>query len=67
MVDRGLVLMKKRPLSRPVVLDPLGKLYNKDAIIEYFLDKSKYGDGDQICGYLKGVKVSLLRTSMSLR
>jgi hypothetical protein len=36
----------------------LGKLYNKDAIIEFFLDRSKYGDGDRICGYLKGVKVS---------
>lgn len=48
----------QRPLVRPVVLDPLGKLYNKDAIIEFFLDRSKYGDGDRICGYLKGVKVS---------
>jgi len=43
-----------------VVVDPLGKLYNKDAIIEFFLDKSKYGDGDRICGHLKGVKVSRL-------
>jgi hypothetical protein len=49
---------KQRPLARPVVLDPLGKTYNKDAIIEFFLDRSKYGDGDRICGYLKGVKVS---------
>ncbi|ORX35712.1 Rtf2 RING-finger-domain-containing protein [Kockovaella imperatae] len=48
--------LSKRILSKPVVIDPLGKLYNKDALIEYFLDKSKYGDGDQICGYLKGVK-----------
>lgn len=42
-----------------MVLDPLGKLYNKDAVLEYFLDRTKYGDGDQICGYLKSVKVSL--------
>ena len=41
-----------------MVADPIGKLYNKDAVIEYFIDKSKYGDGEQICGYLKGVKVS---------
>lgn len=40
------------------MLDPLGKLYNKDAVLEFFLDRAKYGDGDQICGYLKGVKVS---------
>ncbi|KAJ9096044.1 hypothetical protein QFC21_005409 [Naganishia friedmannii] len=48
--------LSKRPLTVPVVADPLGKLYNKDAIIEYLLDRSTYGDGDQICGYVKGVK-----------
>ena len=52
--------MLKRLLTRPVVIDPLGKLYNKDAVIEFFLDKAKFGDGDQICGYLKGVKDVLL-------
>jgi len=54
-----LILVTQKPLARPVVLDPLGKMYNKDSIIEYLLDRSKYGDGDQICGYIKGVKVSL--------
>lgn len=49
-------LHSQRPLTVPVVADPLGKLYNKDAIIEYLLDRSTYGDGDQICGYVKGVK-----------
>ncbi|WVR06860.1 hypothetical protein IAU60_003896 [Kwoniella sp. DSM 27419] len=51
-----LCALSRRPLSRPVVLDPLGKLYNKDALLEYFIDKSKFGDGEQICGYLKGLK-----------
>ncbi|OCF32943.1 hypothetical protein I316_05280 [Kwoniella heveanensis BCC8398] len=51
-----LCALSKKPLSRPVVLDPLGKLYNKDAVLEYYIDKSKYGDGEQICGYLKGLK-----------
>ncbi|WVQ99520.1 hypothetical protein IAU59_006656 [Kwoniella sp. CBS 9459] len=51
-----LCALSKKPLSRPVVLDPLGKLYNKDAVLEYFIDKTKYGDGEQICGYLKGLK-----------
>ncbi|KAK4688508.1 replication termination factor 2, partial [Tremellales sp. Uapishka_1] len=60
-----LCALSKKPLNRPVVADPLGKLYNKDAIIEYFLDKSKYGDGDQICGYLKGVK-DLLTLNLTL-
>lgn len=49
----------QRLLAKPVVVDPIGKLYNKDALIEYFLDKSKYGDGERICGHLKGFKVSL--------
>lgn len=40
-----------------MVADPLGKLYNKDAVIEYLLDKSAYGDGEQICPYISGVKV----------
>ena len=26
-------------------------------MLEYFIDKTKYGDGDVICGYLKGFKV----------
>jgi hypothetical protein len=53
-----LILLYQRPLAQPVVADPLGKLYNKDAIIEYLLDRTSFGDGDQICGYVKGVKVS---------
>jgi hypothetical protein len=40
--------LNQRPLKIPIVADPLGKLYNKDAIIEYLLDRSTYGDGDQI-------------------
>lgn len=30
-------------------------------MIEFLLDRSTYGDGDKICGYLKGVKVSRRR------
>lgn len=50
--------LSKKPLAKPIVADPLGKLYNKDAILEYLLDKSAYGDGEEICGYVRGVKVS---------
>ncbi|WOO80701.1 Protein RTF2 [Vanrija pseudolonga] len=48
--------LSKKPLAKPVVADPLGKLYNKDAIIEFLIDKAVYGDGDSICPYIKGVK-----------
>ncbi|KAK8864586.1 hypothetical protein IAR55_001836 [Kwoniella newhampshirensis] len=51
-----LCALSKKPLTRPVVLDPIGKLYNKDAVLEYFLDKTSYGDGEQICGHLKSMK-----------
>ncbi|KAF4623681.1 hypothetical protein D9613_001398 [Agrocybe pediades] len=48
--------LSKKRLQEPVVSCPLGKLYNKDAIIEYLLDKSAYGDGERICGHIRGLK-----------
>ncbi|KAF9221232.1 DUF602-domain-containing protein [Gyrodon lividus] len=48
--------LSKRLLQEPVVSCGLGKLYNKDAIIEYLLDKSAYGDGDEICGHIRSLK-----------
>ncbi|KAJ3517826.1 hypothetical protein NLJ89_g248 [Agrocybe chaxingu] len=46
----------QRKLQEPVVSCALGKLYNKDAIIEYLLDKSAYGDGETICGHIRSLK-----------
>ncbi|KAL5495834.1 RTF2 [Sanghuangporus weigelae] len=48
--------LSKRPLEEPIVSCALGKLYNKDALLEYLLDKSAYGDGDEICGHIKSLK-----------
>ncbi|KAH7925664.1 DUF602-domain-containing protein [Leucogyrophana mollusca] len=48
--------LSKRPLQEPVVSCALGKLYNKDSIIEYLLDKSAYGDGEEICGHIRSLK-----------
>ncbi|KAF8508762.1 Rtf2 RING-finger-domain-containing protein [Gautieria morchelliformis] len=48
--------LSKRPLQEPIVSCPLGKLYNKDAILEYLLDKAAYGDGDDICGHIRSLK-----------
>lgn len=48
----------QRKLQEPVVSCALGKLYNKDSIIEYLLDKSAYGDGENICGHIRSLKVS---------
>lgn len=48
--------LSKRPLQEPIVSCALGKLYNKDALLEYLLDKSAYGDGAKICGHIKSLK-----------
>lgn len=44
-------------LREPVVSCRLGRLYNKDALIEFLLDRSIYGDGENICGHVKSLKV----------
>jgi hypothetical protein len=46
----------QKPLQDPVVACALGKLYNKDAIIEYLLNKNAYGDGDIICSHISSMK-----------
>jgi hypothetical protein len=58
----------QRPLRDPIVLDSLGKMYNKDAILEFLLDRSSVGDGESICGHVKSMKVcsSCLSTCESL-
>ncbi|CCL98922.1 uncharacterized protein FIBRA_00929 [Fibroporia radiculosa] len=48
--------LSKRPLQEPVVSCALGKLYNKDSILEYLLDRSAYGDGEDICGHIRSLK-----------
>ncbi|ESK91294.1 hypothetical protein Moror_2839 [Moniliophthora roreri MCA 2997] len=42
--------------KEPIVSCALGKLYNKDSILEYLLDKSVYGDGERICGHIRSLK-----------
>ena len=43
-------------MKSPVVSCELGKLYNKEAIVEYLLDKTLYGDGQKICGHIRSLK-----------
>lgn len=50
-------IMRQKPLREPVVACALGKLYNKDAIIEFLLDRTAYGDGEEICGHIRSLKV----------
>jgi hypothetical protein len=51
-----LYLVFQQPLREPIVSCALGKLYNKDAIIEYLIDKTSYGDGGRICGHIRNLK-----------
>ncbi|KND01123.1 uncharacterized protein SPPG_04214 [Spizellomyces punctatus DAOM BR117] len=48
--------LSKQPLAVPVVACALGKLYNKDAILEFLLNKGGYGDGDLICKHITSFK-----------
>ncbi|KAF9202547.1 hypothetical protein BGZ49_007314 [Haplosporangium sp. Z 27] len=48
--------LSKKPLAAPVVSCGLGKLYNRDAILEFLLDRNVYGDGDLICNHIKSLK-----------
>ncbi|KAJ7093083.1 Rtf2 RING-finger-domain-containing protein [Mycena epipterygia] len=52
----GFCALSKRRLQEPVVSCALGKLYNKDAIIEFLLDRDAYGDGENICGHIRSLK-----------
>ncbi|KZP22071.1 DUF602-domain-containing protein [Athelia psychrophila] len=48
--------LSKQELREPIVACALGKLYNKDAIIEYLLDNTAYGDGEKICSHIRSLK-----------
>lgn len=48
--------LSKRPLQEPIVSCALGKLYNKDALIEHLIDKTAYGDAEKICGHIRSLK-----------
>ena len=50
--------LNKRPLQEPIVSCPLGKLYNRDAILEFLLDRESFGaEGEVVCGHIRTIKV----------
>ena len=56
--------LKHDTLRQPVVVDSYGLLYNKDAILEYLLDRGSFEHGPT---YIKKLKDCLLYTSPSPR
>ncbi|KAI8902564.1 Rtf2 RING-finger-domain-containing protein, partial [Globomyces pollinis-pini] len=52
----NLCSLSKLPLKEPLVSCYLGRLYNKDAILNHLLKKVEYGDADVICPHIKSTK-----------
>lgn len=48
--------LSQLPLQKPVVADQLGNLYNKEKLIEYMLDRSKFENGPDYIKNLKDIK-----------
>ena len=48
--------LKHDALKRPIVVDSHGLLYNKDAILEYLLDRASFEHGPSYIKKLKDVK-----------
>ncbi|MGH0172078.1 UNVERIFIED_CONTAM: hypothetical protein FKN15_062691 [Acipenser sinensis] len=48
--------LTQEKLNRPVVSCDLGRLYNKDAVIEYLLDKSAERPNIEVAVHIRGIK-----------
>ncbi|XP_028854424.1 replication termination factor 2 isoform X2 [Denticeps clupeoides] len=48
--------LSQEKLRRPVVACELGRLYNKDAVIEYLLDKSAERPNTEVASHIRGIK-----------
>ncbi|KAJ1670558.1 Replication termination factor 2 [Coemansia sp. RSA 25] len=48
--------LSKQQLQEPIVGDELGRLYNRESVLEYLLDRSAFGDGHSICDNVQSLK-----------
>ncbi|KAK1796401.1 hypothetical protein P4O66_009459 [Electrophorus voltai] len=48
--------LSQEKLRRPIVACELGRLYNKDAVIEYLLDKSAERPNTEVVGHIRSIK-----------
>ncbi|XP_026104032.1 protein RTF2 homolog isoform X1 [Carassius auratus] len=48
--------LSQEKLKRPIVACELGRLYNKDAIIEYLLDKSAERPNSEVVAHIRSIK-----------
>jgi len=59
--------LKHDPLQQPIVVDSYGLLYNKDAILEYLLDRTKFEHGPTYIKKLKDIKEIQLKENQSFK
>ncbi|UJR15930.1 hypothetical protein I4U23_002850 [Adineta vaga] len=59
--------LKHGPLKQPIVVDCNGLLYNKDAILEYLLDRQSFEHGPSYIKKLKDVKELKLTENSSFK
>ncbi|XP_023701188.1 replication termination factor 2 [Paramormyrops kingsleyae] len=48
--------LSQEKLCRPIVACELGRVYNKDAVIEYLLDKSAERPNSEVVAHIRGIK-----------
>ncbi|KAI8617769.1 Rtf2 RING-finger-domain-containing protein [Chytriomyces sp. MP71] len=48
--------LSKDPLREPIVSCRLGRLYNKAAILEFLMDRDRFGDGEDVAGHVVKLK-----------
>ncbi|KAK9472918.1 Rtf2 RING-finger-domain-containing protein [Dipodascopsis tothii] len=48
--------LSRKPLQAPVVSDYLGRLYNKDAVLEWLIAPDTFADGPGLVGHIKSIK-----------
>ncbi|KAK9326449.1 Rtf2 RING-finger-domain-containing protein [Lipomyces orientalis] len=49
-------ILSKKSLQLPIVSDYLGRLYNKDSVLEWLISPENFGDGDAIVPHIKSFK-----------
>lgn len=44
--------LSKEPLQTPLVSCRLGRLYNKESVLQFLLDRDSFGDGEAVAGHI---------------
>ncbi len=50
--------LSKEILQAPVVVDDLGRLYRKESVLRWLLDRKSFGDGGEVAPHIESMKVS---------